>query len=294
MKRGLLPRATRWLSQRGLRGWLLPVREQSLEAFDNTYEWKCSAFQYIYDRSPAGGYQAYLWGVLEGASLARALGYPRISAIEFGVAGGRGLLALEEIAAQVEQLVGLQIDVYVFDTGTGLPAPIDYRDVPYMWNEGFFPMDKDKLLPQLKRAQLKLGLIEKTIPEFLADQFTPVAFISFDLDLYTGTRQALSLLETTPDRLLPRVSCYFDDIMGYGYNEFTGERLAISEFNATHALKKVTLHHGLKWFVPWRNRDDRWVEMMYLAHIFDHPHYGAPARSNILNILDISGTYRQT
>lgn len=294
MKKGLLPRATRWLSRRLFGGWSSPQSAKSLEAFDNTYEWKCSAFQCIYDRSPAGVYQAYLWGVLEGASLARALRYPRISVIEFGVAGGRGLLALEEIAVQVENLVGLPIDVYGFDTGTGLPAPTDYRDVPYMWDEGFFPMDKEKLLPQLKRAQLKLGLIQKTIQDFIASHFSPVAFISFDFDLYTGTRHALSLLETTPNRLIPRVSCYFDDIMGYGYNEFTGERLAINEFNATHALQKVTPHHGLKWFVPWRNRDDRWVEMMYLAHIFDHPQYGAPARSNILNILDISGTYRQT
>lgn len=54
--------------------------------------------------------------------------------------------------------------------------------------------------------------------------------------------------------------------MGYGHNEFTGERLAINEFNATHARQEVTPHHGLKWFVPWRN--DRWVDMMYLAHIF--------------------------
>ena len=294
MDRGLWARLKRGLSKHLFGGRLFSEADHSVGAFDNTYEWKCSAFQYVYDHSPAGGYQAYLWGVVEGASLAKALGYSHVSVIEFGVAGGRGLLALEEISIHVEKMVGIRIDVYGFDTGIGLPAPTDYRDVPYMWNEGFFPMDKGKLIPQLKRAQLKLGLIENTIQDFIASEFAPVAFISFDFDLYIGTRQALSLLEGDPNRVIPRISCYFDDIMGFGYNEFTGERLAINEFNTEHARRKVTLNHGLKWFVPWRNRDDRWVEMMYLAHIFDHPLYGAPARMKIPNILDISGNYRQT
>lgn len=242
---------------------------------------------------PAGVYQAYLWGVLEGASLAKALGYEHISVIEFGVAGGRGLLALEEISIQVEQLVGIRIDVYVFDTGVGLPAPADYRDLPYMWKGGFYPMDKEKLLPQLKRAHLKLGLIENTLKRFLESEFAPAAFISFDVDLYTSTRQALAVFEGTPNKVIPRVSCYFDDIMGFGCNEYTGERLAIEEFNRNHIHHKVTLNHGLQWFVPWRNQRDRWVQQMFIAHMFDHPRYCAPARENIDNVLDINGNYRR-
>ena len=187
---------------------------------------------------PAGVYQAYLWGVLEGASLAKALGYEHISVIEFGVAGGRGLLALEEISIQVEQLVGIRIDVYGFDTGVGLPAPADYRDLPYMWKGGFYPMDKEKLLPQLKRAHLKLGLIENTLKHFLESEFAPVAFISFDVDLYTSTRQALAVFDGTPNKVIPRVSCYFDDIMGFGCNEYTGERLAIENLTGTTSTTK--------------------------------------------------------
>src|SRR6185503_7317687 len=47
------------------------------------------------------------WGVLQAAQLAKSIGIPRISAIEFGVAGGNGLVSLERTAAEVEQIFGI-------------------------------------------------------------------------------------------------------------------------------------------------------------------------------------------
>ena len=41
----------------------------------------------------------YLWPLLHAAHVARALKLPKIAALEFGVAGGNGLLALERAAA---------------------------------------------------------------------------------------------------------------------------------------------------------------------------------------------------
>ncbi|MBV8815423.1 MAG: hypothetical protein JO271_13110, partial [Verrucomicrobia bacterium] len=78
----------------------------------------------------------YAYGVYQAALQARALGIPRICAIEFGVAGGNGLLALEDVADQVTKHVGVGVDTYGFDTGTGMPAPVDYRDMPYLWQPG--------------------------------------------------------------------------------------------------------------------------------------------------------------
>jgi hypothetical protein len=75
----------------------------------------------------------YIWGVLQGVALGKVLGMDRVSVLEFGVAGGRGLLALEHIAASVEEMLKIQIDVYGFDTATGLPKPQDYRDCPNVW-----------------------------------------------------------------------------------------------------------------------------------------------------------------
>ena len=61
----------------------------------------------------------YTWGVLHGAFLAKNLGYQRISVAEFGVAGGQGLIRLENAAALIEEAFELKIDVYGFDTGVG-------------------------------------------------------------------------------------------------------------------------------------------------------------------------------
>lgn len=73
---------------------------------------------------------SYTWGVMQGLSLARALNIKRVSVLEFGVAGGRGLLALEQVAQALEPTFGVQVDVYGFDTGMGLPKPSDNRDLP--------------------------------------------------------------------------------------------------------------------------------------------------------------------
>src|SRR6185503_11087279 len=72
-------------------------------------------------------YPPYAYGVFFAAQLAAALGIERISALELGVAGGRGLLALERIAAAVERRFPVRIDVYGFDTGEGMPEAQDYR-----------------------------------------------------------------------------------------------------------------------------------------------------------------------
>ena len=106
----------------------------------------------------------YLWGTLCAASLARALGIPRISVIEFGVAGGNGLVALERAAEEAERLSGVGIDVYGFDTGRGLPKPKDYRDLPQLWGEGNYRMDVERLQKRLSRARLLLGPVGRPSP----------------------------------------------------------------------------------------------------------------------------------
>ena len=216
----------------------------------------------------------YTWGVLQGVRLAKAVGIDRISVIEFGVAGGNGLLALEQIADKVGDLSGVAIDTYGFDTGCGLPKPLDYRDCPNLFAPGRYPMDEDKLRNHLRRARLMLGLVEHTISEFIASRPSPVAFISFDLDYYSSTMQAFKLLEADQALLLPRIHCYFDDIMGYTYSEYNGERLAISEFNVSHSSRKISPIYGLKYFLPKPHAQADWSEMLYMAHIFDHELYG--------------------
>ena len=89
---------------------------------------------------PHYGYCIYHAGVL-----AKKLGYDRISVIEFGVAGGRGLTLIEQYVCEIRRSLAIDFEVYGFDTGAGLPKPKDYRDLPYVWQTDQFPMDVDRL-----------------------------------------------------------------------------------------------------------------------------------------------------
>jgi hypothetical protein len=215
----------------------------------------------------------YLYGVLHAARLANVLGIPAISVIEFGVAGGRGLLALEKASVHAEEAFGVSIDVYGFDSGRGLPKPTDFRDCPNLFLEGQFPLDEARLLPSLERAELILGLVDQTVPEFVSRRPAPIGFASFDLDLYSSTVCALQAFEGDPELMLPRVLCYFDDITGFTYADHNGERLAISEFNAAHELRKLSQIYAAEFYVPRRESRSLWPRKLYLAHILDHPRY---------------------
>ena len=233
-----------------------------------------SIFQKLLREKFAAHRPWYTWGVLQGALLAKAIEIERISVIEFGVAGGNGLLALERIAEKVEEICGVAVDVYGFDSGAGLPRPLDYRDCPNLFSPGHYPMDEAKLRKRLCRARLILGLVEETVSEFIASRPPPVAFVSFDLDYYSSTMQAFKLLEAERTLLSPRIYCYFDDIMGFTYSDYNGERLAIAEFNASHSSRKISPIYGLKYFLPTPHAQADWSEMFYMAHIFDHELYG--------------------
>src|SRR5438132_1216474 len=175
-------------------------------AFDNTYSWLNHTFAELVKDARCRERPQYGWGVMQGAALAKILGVPKISVIEFGVAGGFGLLALESIAAAIEIITNVHIDVFGFDTGVGLPKPADFRDQPNMWFEGQLPMDRDRLISALSRARLYLGPVDETIPSFIASDPAPIAFVSFDLDLYSSTRDALTLFQADHSNLLPRVT----------------------------------------------------------------------------------------
>lgn len=222
----------------------------------------------------------YGFGLLQASRLAARIGIPRISAIEFGVAGGNGLLALEDHASRVTRETGVEIDIYGFDSGSGLPAPDDFRDMPYAWEEGFYAMDVEKLERRLRCAKLVIGDVRDTVQHFGDTNPAPIGFISFDLDYYSSTVAALRVLDLPFASLLPRVFCYFDDVAGgpaYCYNEFTGELLAIKEFNQSHADRKLARIAGLRH--NFRSLPVLWHEQIYVAHLFQHPQYNTPAHS---------------
>ena len=230
---------------------------------------------------------AYAYGVYTSALLAKRLGLRELSVIEFGVAGGRGLLVLERLAAEIGEALGVRIAAYGFDSGKGMPPPVDYRDLPHVWGEGFYQMDFQALRAQLTSAQLVLGDVAQTVPATLASgTMPPVGFVSFDLDYYSSTAAAFHLFDGGPSTRLPRVYCYFDDITGPEIacmNEYVGELLAINEFNAQHRMMKLSpiLHLDTE-----REKPAAWNAKMYALHDFEHPLYAR-------NVTPVGVAFRQ-
>jgi hypothetical protein len=216
----------------------------------------------------------YAFCVWHGARLAKKLGHKRISVIEFGVAGGNGLLALETESERIGKEFDIKIDVYGFDTGQGLPMVNDYRDLPYRWQQGMFSMDFDKLSEKLKTAKLIIGDVKDTIKLFIKEHNpAPIAAVMNDLDLYTSTKDSFELYENESKFFLPRIFSYFDDINGWlgdeYFNDYTGERFAINEFNCNHEMKKFSpLYQLINQF-----RKIPWYSQIYVLHLFNHPDY---------------------
>jgi hypothetical protein len=215
---------------------------------------------------------AYGYCVFQAARLARRLGIPRISVIEFGVAGGSGLLALERHAKKISDILDVKIDIYGFDTGRGLPPPTDYRDLPYHWKTGFFEMDQAGLRSRLQQATLILGDVTETLGSFVDDHDpAPIGAVMHDMDLYSSTSTGLKLFDIDERYRLPRIFTYFDDIIGDEvalYNDYTGELLAIAEFNQAHASQKIcpALNLSLR-------ASRQWHHQIYILHDFAHSRY---------------------
>lgn len=229
----------------------------------------------IIDATADPSFPQYGYGVVQAAALAGRLGYMRISVLELGVAGGNGLVELERLSIVHSGPSGVDIDVAGFDLGSGMPDPVDYRDLPYIWQGGFFRMDKEALRNRLSKAVLYLGDVAETARTFIACKPAPIGFISFDLDYYSSTTKALeALLRCDVGCYLPRVVCYFDDTVGPHHEMhscFTGELLAISEFNTARQNRKLAKLNGMRYKVL--PHDGPWVEGIYVLHLFDHPLY---------------------
>lgn len=215
---------------------------------------------------------AYSYTAVCASETAVRLGYKEVTWIEFGVAGGAGLLALEAIKSRVERVLPIRVRIVGFDMGSGLPTPVDYRDLPYAWKRGFYEMDVPLLKSKLTSAELVIGALSDTLPAFIEEGSpnTPVGMISFDLDYYTSTFEALKIFELNSDSILPRVFCNMDDVIGSGevFSDFTGARLAIREFNALNESRKISACYDFAQFSY-----ERWQEKVMVYHDFRHPRY---------------------
>lgn len=214
----------------------------------------------------------YSYCVLHAAELARRLNLKRVSVLEFGVAGGNGLLYLEQFAKRVGAAVGIEIEVYGFDTGGGLPQVTMPEDLPYWFQPSQYKMQVAALQAARTSAKLVLGNVKDTVGDFFTKfNPAPVGAIMNDLDLYTSTIDSFKLFDTDPSHFLPRVFIYFDDIVGSEYEmygESNGQLLALSEFNS----RQKDIHIGLNQNLLPR-ADIGYRYQIYYAHLKTHPMY---------------------
>lgn len=240
------------------------------------YPLRVALWQKLRSRQRGFSRQHYYNCVMRAASEAAALGHSRITVIEFGVAAGAGLVELEKICAHVEKTSPVRFDVAGFDTGMGLPPPTDYRDAPWKWQEGWYDMDVEKLRSRLERAQLVLGPVAETVPQFLAGGLTsPIGAIMFDLDYFSSTADAFGIFpQSRPGDRLPRIQCYFDDL---GNIEDVGVPRAIADFNEANETMK------LRQRMYWGDLRDPYAHAwkIYEFHDFQHPDYMRPVRPKV-------------
>lgn len=229
----------------------------------------------------------YAFGILEAAQQAKKLGLNEISVIEFGVANGGGLMNMIEVANKVTKTTGITIHIYGFDTGTGMPPPVDFRDHPEYYNTGDFPMNKAALEEKIKdKATLIYGPIKETLKTFenSLSPKAPIGFVSVDVDYYSSTVEVLQLFKANAQCFLPLTYVYFDDIFMPHHNNKCGELLAINEFNEANPMRHITYH---KFFENQRIfRKANWVKQMYYLHVLDHDYRFNLKRDRKAHVLD--------
>jgi len=235
----------------------------------------------------------YAYCMLHAAQLAQKLGITRISAIEFGVAGGNGIAFMADFARQVERVTGVSVDIYGFDTGVGMPDPEGTKDLPYWFRAAQYPMDQDALRKKVPDAKLVIGNIRETIGTFIETyRPAPIGVVFNDVDYWSSTLDSFKLFEDgagNSDHFLPRIFMYFDDIIGTDsemYGPHNGQLAAINEFNAKTGDVKIHLNQNLlmKSHLNYRYQ-------IYYCHLFSHPRYneylGDAQQAKIFNALKL-------
>ncbi|MEO0310380.1 MAG: hypothetical protein RIQ89_37 [Bacteroidota bacterium] len=209
----------------------------------------------------------------DAANKAKEMGLSAITVIEFGVAEGGGLLNICKICEKLSKIYNINFQIVGFDTGEGMPMPLDYRDHPELYQPGDFKMNPEILRPLLpNNCELILGHVSTTLKEFCKRTSlykAPIAFISFDLDYYSSTYNAFDILQMESAKYLPTLPLYFDDIALSSHNSKCGELLAIQQFNS--AIEKRVIEKNT--FLPGRRiyKHAQWIDQIFYLHVLDHP-----------------------
>jgi len=177
----------------------------------------------------------YALGLLLAAKQAVDLGYKKIKIFELGCYNFEGLIDLENYTNDIKQFLDIDFEIFGFDLKKGLPkyTPNNY-DRLSRWSPGDYRLEINKNLKYLKNSKILYGDVKKTIPNFIKKYkksflTSPIAFVIYDLDYYTSTKNGLNLLKLKSNNYIPKTYVYFGDYLMSSFDE--GERKAVFEFN---------------------------------------------------------------
>jgi hypothetical protein len=219
--------------------------------------------------------QQYAFSLLKTAELARAQGLKS------------GLMNICNISRKITKITGIEFQIFGFDSGCGMPPPRDHRDHPEVFSEGSFPLiDRTALVRALPHnARLILGDIQKTLPHFMAGltASSPLGFVVIDVDYYSSAKDCLNIFLGEADNYLPCTLVYLDDIGFESANPWTGELLAIREFNEENEMRKIHLFAGLRHKRLFKHTS--WFDQVYLLHVLDHPRRSVAGASREIKVI---------
>lgn len=215
--------------------------------------------------------QPYAFGINEAFKIARQENINKITLIEFGVASGAGIFNMSYLASRLSKIYKIDYQIVGFDSGEGMPDPIDYKDHPELYRKGDFPSLKLKEVKLPSKTKIIYGEIKDTLKEFnqeIINQTSKIGFISIDVDYYSSTKKCLEICKLNSKNLLSKIPMYFDDINNPEHNIYCGELLAIDEFNKEKIKRKICKMTQLR---DWRIfKNALYLDQMYFLHVFDH------------------------
>ena len=213
--------------------------------------------------------QPYAFGLSEAFRLAKEEQIDKVIIIEFGVASGAGLFNLAYISNKLSKIYNIDYEVLGFDTGKGMPEPIDYRDHPEHYMTGDFPSINLENAKLPKKTKIYYGDIEDTVKNILEhlNKNVKIGFVSIDVDYYSSTKKCLEIFNYNESNFFSTTPVYFDDVQNIDDNIYCGELLAIEEFNKINENRKLSKMNNLRYLRIFKNAV--WIDQMYYAHILD-------------------------
>jgi len=153
--------------------------------------------------------------------------------LEFGVYKGDGTVAFVKALKKFKNEFK-NTELFLFDSFTGLPEKVSFKDDLDIWHKGLFDVGgKEKFKAIIKKKGLPLEKI-KIIDGFFNESLKSLnldlkpGIINIDCDYYSSAKTVLNFLN---DKMVAGTLIYFDDLNSFFNNPNKGVLSAILEFN---------------------------------------------------------------